>query len=392
MKLKKFLGHILTVLGSVVLLIGIFAAILPNVTNRQMKLIIESFQTPSDHWLIQSMNNVITFAMNHVFLMILIGLVIIAIGVLLMISARTDAHLKAQSSTHQVKAGTAVVAAGAATAIAAGAVQPAAQQTKAANQGEGNPFARYLKEGNVPKSTAVPGSQSPEEFETVSQDDGHRNSNSVLSILGDFRQPPDSDGLFIQPIHIVNDEAYRRPVEDHYAELVLPDTDPVNADDPSFDESSIQMEAFSSEPLAAEVPASASTSEADHAPEAALPADAAALARPRPLIRSTFHKASAPQLAEEPAVPEHAEVPAEEPTLPDPQVELPESLPETLMEAPVEIPEIPAELQIETLPESPVEPPVQISEPPVETVPETTVESPALQPAPRIKSTMGRKR
>ena len=85
MKLKKFLGHILTILGGVVLLIGIVAAILPNVQNRQMQLIVDSFRTPSDHWLIQSMNNGFTFAMNHVFLMILLGLVIIAAGILLMI-------------------------------------------------------------------------------------------------------------------------------------------------------------------------------------------------------------------------------------------------------------------------------------------------------------------
>ena len=61
MKLKKVLGNILMVLGSIVMLIGLLAFILPKINNRQLQLVLSSFQTPSSNLLIQWMNNGMNF-------------------------------------------------------------------------------------------------------------------------------------------------------------------------------------------------------------------------------------------------------------------------------------------------------------------------------------------
>ena len=385
MKLKKFLGHILTILGGVVLLIGIVAAILPNVQNRQMQLIVDSFRTPSDHWLIQGMNNGFSFAMSHVFLMILLGLVIIAAGVLLMMSARTDAQLKAQSSIHRVKTATAVATTAAATAVAA-------QQVKSSNA-EDNPFARYLKEGKLPKSTAASGQEDPSDINPL--DDEQRVNDNILSMLNEFPKP--EEALFIQPVHVFNDEAYRRP-KDNTVEVIA---DSTGDEQLTFDESAIDIEAF--EPEAEEpeaMPEPDPQPEPEPQPAVAQPAKPAMLDKPRPLIRSTFRKAAEPQPVEEiPQQPvEVVEEPAQQP------VDMPEIIPEAMPEPVAEIPDSPPELQVESIPEAPVFEPVEIpaqaietpaempANAPVEMVAETSVEAPAAQPVPRIKSTMGRKR
>ena len=90
MKLKKVLGNILTVLGCIVMLIGLLAYVLPQINNRQLQLVLSSFQTPSGNWLIQLMNDGMNFAMDNCFLMLLIGSAITLAGVLLTFSARTD--------------------------------------------------------------------------------------------------------------------------------------------------------------------------------------------------------------------------------------------------------------------------------------------------------------
>ena len=378
MKLKKFLGHLLTVLGSVVLLIGIVAAILPNVTNRQMKLIVTSFQTPSDNWLIQSMNNGFTFAMNHVFLMILLGLVIIAAGILLMISARTDAQLQAQSTSRPANAGVAATA----TAAAVTATAVAAQPTKAtARQQEENPFARYLKGDEVPKSTPAPSGELADDTgpATPAQNEELQNSDDTLVVWEDFQQPPASDALYIQPVHLINDEAYRRPEKNKHSDLQLPDAEKPEEAAPEQAVSEAPVAEAETEPAAEVAPMEEQPAQPEQpAPE-----------RPRPLIRSTFRKVP-PLPAAQPAVAE---------TAPDPI----EAVSAEPVETPVQEVDMPAELAqplMETVDETMKAEPVEtlapsaqpVAETPETPVAETIVEAPAAQPVPRIKSTMGRKR
>ena len=108
MKLKKFLGNLLAGLGCIVMLIGLAGFILPRIDNRQLKLVLSSFDTPSDNWLIQLMNNGMNFAMDHSLLMLLIGMAVMAFGFLLAISARTDAQVQQKSAIMRTAAVSAV--------------------------------------------------------------------------------------------------------------------------------------------------------------------------------------------------------------------------------------------------------------------------------------------
>lgn len=340
MKLKKILGNILLGMGCVVLLIGGVAWYLPTVPNRQMQLIVASFRTPSSNWLIQQMNNGMNFAMEHGFLMLLIGLAMIAVGMLLSISARADEQTKTPVSARTGKAA-------AMTAAPAAPVGPAAT-IRAAQPVENNPFARYMKDDSLPKSTPTPAGipvsdtvvQDPAE-----PDDAQDSRDDILNIWDKIQeQPEDSDNLFIQPVRVEDDEAYRRPEESD--DEAIPINQPELPDDtlsaPAIDEAPIS--AAMPEPVPVKKPESLLSVEPVTAPDPEPVPPSPTLDRPRPIIRSTFRKSTADQPAQEPAA-----------------------------EIPVEMPAAPAE-------------------PPMETLSENAVEAPAPQPASRIKSTMGRKR
>lgn len=344
MKLKKILGNILIGLGCVVLLIGGVAWYLPTVPNRQMQLIVASFRTPSSNWLIQQMNNGMNFAMEHGFLMLLIGLAMIAVGMLLSISARADEQTKTPVNARTGKAV-------AMTAAPAASFGPAAT-IRAAQPVENNPFARYMKDGDLPKSTPAPAGipvAVTAVQDTAEPDEAQDSRDDILNIWDKIQeQPEDSDDLFIQPVHVEDDEAYRRPEESddeavpiNQPELPLSD-DTLSA--PAIDEAPISAAAPESIPAKKPEP----TLSAEHvtAPDPGPVTPTPTLDKPRPIIRSTFRKSTADQPAQEPAIP--AENSAEIPAAP--------------------------------------------SEPPMEALSGSAMEAPAPQTASRIKSTMGRKR
>ena len=343
MKLKKFLGNLLAGLGCIVMLIGLAGFILPRIDNRQLKLVLSSFDTPSDNWLIQLMNNGMNFAMDHSLLMLLIGMAVMAFGFLLAISARTDAQVQQKSAIVRTAAVSAVPVTAA--TLHAASHPEASEQPRGA---ESNPFARYMTDSSLPKSTttseAVQSDTSrvtakhesePQQHEETGDAENCR--DDILNIWNNIQQQPqDSSELFIQPVHVEDDEAYRRPedVAAQPADPAEPQPEPANEASQFFPLEEEQAAETADEPESPAIPAA--TVPLAPAGRDVPPAAPAAADKPRPVIRSTFRKSTVDQ--------------------------------------PVSEPDAPAE---DTIPE---------------TMPESAVEAPAMQPASRIKSTMGRKR
>ena len=343
MKLKKFLGNLLAGLGCIVMLIGLAGFILPRIDNRQLKLVLSSFDTPSDNWLIQLMNNGMNFAMDHSLLMLLIGMAVMAFGFLLAISARTDAQVQQKGAIMRTAAVSAVPVTAA--TLHAASHPEASEQPRGA---ESNPFARYMTDSSLPKSTttseavqsdtsrvAAKHESEPQQHEETGDAENCR--DDILNIWNNIQQQPqDSSELFIQPVHVEDDEAYRRPedVTAQPADPADPQPEPANEASQFFPLEEEEAAETADEPERPAIPAT--TVPLTPAGRDVPPAAPAAADKPRPVIRSTFRKSTVDQ--------------------------------------PVSEPDAPAE---DTIPE---------------TVPESAVEAPAMQPASRIKSTMGRKR
>ena len=320
MKLKKVLGNILMVLGSIVMLIGLLAFILPKINNRQLQLVLSSFQTPSSNLLIQWMNNGMNFAMEHCFLMLLIGSVIAMLGVLLIISARTDEEMAV--STRKQKASAAN------TAYMRPVPQPpAATAQPVPHSMEENPFTRYAKRDELPKSTSAPSKAQPEKPQAQQPDDYQ---DDILTIWDQLQQQPeDADALQIHPVRVENDQAYRRPTDEaEEPAATMPDLPTVDL------------------PLQPAQPEEEPLSEPVDLPEEPVPAV--------PVAEPVFHTAA----------------PSSEPGVPKARPVIRSTFPTAAREQP------------KPAPKAPVEEPVSI---------EADVAAP-LQPASRIKSTMGRKR
>ena len=349
MKSKKLIGNILTVLGSVGFIIGLIAAFLPTVKNKQMQLIISSFQAPSSNGFIQAVNNCMNFAMEHSMVMLLIGLAIIGGGILLIISSRTDEQAMNQARQQTHKPVQSVAATRPVTA------QAAPVRVAPPRPVESNPFARYMKGDELPKSTATPvrtASADPEQAEASAEVQSH--PDDILNIWEKIQQQPNNaDELFIEPVQVEDDEPYRRPekVDDVPPGGENESLPEVNAPEAFENKEKSFINLSLDTDLITDEPASEPTPEADHdaalfsAAQSPSPVEQPPVEKPRPVIRSTFRKSTVDQPAEEL-----------------------EAVPET------ELPDAPA------------------SETAIENNPENTAAMSALQPASRIKSTMGRKR
>lgn len=153
MKVRKRLGNVLTCLGGITLFIGILAYILPRIENRQMKLVIQSFRTPTDHWLLQLMNNGMTGAMENWLPVIIIGAAVLLLGILLICSVRSEPAPQPAPKVRAVPAPAPVAVPVTANPFA---------HTQPVREEEGNPFARYIAADAVPKSTHAPEVAQPE--------------------------------------------------------------------------------------------------------------------------------------------------------------------------------------------------------------------------------------
>ena len=278
MKLKKVLSSILIILGCIMMLIGLLAFALPRINNQQLQLVLSSFESPSENPVIQFMNDGMNFAIENCFLMLLIGSAIMMTGILLTFSLRTDeaiaaAQRKQKSPAHAPDHSNYARPA---------TPQESAEEATYDQPPQVNPFARYLKDDNLPKSTAVQ-SASPLAETTMEpdiQNEADGSQSDILHIWDELQQQPQtSDSLYIQPVRVEDDQAYRRPAAAPHmpaGQNNLPDPSP--AQEPVNHPAN---EAVASTP-ALDV---ASTSS---------PARQPAGDQQRPAIRSTFRNAAEP--------------------------------------------------------------------------------------------------
>lgn len=87
MKARKIFGVLFTILGSMTVFLSLAALILPLVANQQMNLVLESFYRPSDNFLVNLINTLMSFLLENSVLMLVGGAAILLVGVLLLLSA-----------------------------------------------------------------------------------------------------------------------------------------------------------------------------------------------------------------------------------------------------------------------------------------------------------------
>lgn len=83
MKLRKTIGGILFGLGCALTFIGLIALILPSIENDQLKLVLASFDTPSDNALVSLMNSGMSFTLENGWKVLIAGAILLAIGLVL---------------------------------------------------------------------------------------------------------------------------------------------------------------------------------------------------------------------------------------------------------------------------------------------------------------------
>ncbi len=279
MKLKKVSGNLLTGLGCTVTLIGLAAYVLPKINNRQLKLVLSSFRSPSNNPLIQLMNNGMNFAMEHCFMMILLGCGIMMTGILLCISVRTDEEVQAARNARIAK-----------TAARANAPAPAdapyqrpqgmARPVATVHTEEDNPFARYIAEGSLPRRTLSRSSEKPaatpvlEPAQTAPADD------ILLTFDTADHTPPEQPAVInIQPTPEENHHIHMRP-----AVQMQPEEPAVEAASQPQAVMPVQAAPAAPEPMMQAAPAANKPVPARPAPAADQPP------AQRPMIRSTFRK------------------------------------------------------------------------------------------------------
>lgn len=83
MKIRKVIGGILFGLGCALTFIGLIALILPTIENDQLQLVLSSFDTPSDHLLVNLMNSGMSFALHNGWKVLICGAAVLIVGLLL---------------------------------------------------------------------------------------------------------------------------------------------------------------------------------------------------------------------------------------------------------------------------------------------------------------------
>ena len=90
MRLKKFLGGFLFGIGCVVALIGLLCAVLPMIDNDQLRLVLSSFEMPSQNPIINLINGAMRYSLANCYLVMLVGAGVLALGAIVMLFARRD--------------------------------------------------------------------------------------------------------------------------------------------------------------------------------------------------------------------------------------------------------------------------------------------------------------
>ncbi|MEG0493918.1 MAG: hypothetical protein RR696_12035 [Clostridia bacterium] len=100
MKYIKILSGILFGLGCAIIFIGLAATVLPMIANDQLRLVLSSFEMPSENPLVNAINAMMTFSLQNCYLMMLIGAGIALIGALLMLFNRPAPQAQQPEAPH----------------------------------------------------------------------------------------------------------------------------------------------------------------------------------------------------------------------------------------------------------------------------------------------------
>lgn len=87
MKFRKTLGVLLTMLGCIAAFLGLAASVLPLLANAQLQLVLDSFATPSQSFLVNGINHLMTFVLNRPLPVLLGGVLAAAGGIALLACA-----------------------------------------------------------------------------------------------------------------------------------------------------------------------------------------------------------------------------------------------------------------------------------------------------------------
>ena len=82
MKVRRTLSGILFGLGCALTFIGLLALILPAIANEQLRLVLASFEAPSDNPVVQLMNSGMSFALRHSWQVLFTGAALLVIGLI----------------------------------------------------------------------------------------------------------------------------------------------------------------------------------------------------------------------------------------------------------------------------------------------------------------------
>ncbi len=316
-KARKIISSLLSGIGCIVLFVGLIGFILPRIDNPQLKLVLSSFQEPTSNGFLQLMNNGMNLAMAHCFPMLLIGSGILAGGVLMALSLRTDEEAQALHQRRKASSPYArpVAETGAifqtTPAPSPAADNPFARPAAPTNQdsrqsntstgtnpyarpvgeaaaasapAEENPFARYIPADALPKSTA------------------RRDARPAVTEEPVPSVPPAEEPVLpaneaAQPVEHDVYEAYHRPADElspaAKADLVPdePDTAAVSEEEPPAAAADTAADGVSS-PAAPHMKEAPNTFHQPAPVSAPPPLQAQPL---RPVIRSTFRNSTSSQ-------------------------------------------------------------------------------------------------
>lgn len=85
MNVRKTLGGALFGMGCAVAFVGLLATALPMIPNDQLRLVLSSFEMPSENWFVNAVNGAMTYALQNCYGVLLAGLVLMLAGVPLML-------------------------------------------------------------------------------------------------------------------------------------------------------------------------------------------------------------------------------------------------------------------------------------------------------------------
>lgn len=106
MKARRVLSGLLFGLGCATVFIGVIATVLPMIPNDQLRLVLSSFEMPSENIIVSGINAMMTYALRNCYLVMLLGVAEALFGALLLLSMREERRVeRRETSRAQSRAG-----------------------------------------------------------------------------------------------------------------------------------------------------------------------------------------------------------------------------------------------------------------------------------------------